>query len=130
MSFSFNFNFSNDDVQGLIFVGAAIFVLLSIWKAKRTNQKLHLKWLVPLAVYVVDEAVTYAITNAYDLLGIAEPRAVSTVIHTIDDVTLLAFLWALIVLWRIIRSTAELLKTPWINGGETPEGVWPPAPKV
>jgi len=94
------------------------------------NQKVHLRWLVPLAVYVVDEAVTWAITNAYDLLGVAEPGTVSTIIQIMDDVTLLAFLWALIVLWRIIRDTPDALKTPWLNNHETAEGVWPPEPKA
>ena len=130
MNFAFQFDYTNDFVEGLIFIVAAVYVLLSIGRARRTNQAAHLKWLMPLAIYTVEEAVTYAITNVYTLTGVAEPHWLGIIIDIMDDVTLIAFLWALIVLWRILRSTPELLKTPWLDGGETPEGVWPPAPKA
>ena len=117
-------------IQGLIFIVAAVYVLLSISRAKRTGQATHLRWLVPLAIYVVDEAITYAIDNFYSLLGSSQPEPLNTITDVMDDVAQLAFLWALIVLWRMIRSKPELLQTPWLSRGATPEGVWPPAPEA
>jgi len=117
-------------IQGLIFIVAAVYVLLSISRAKRTGQAAHLRWLVPLAIYVVDEAITYAIENFYLLLDSSQPEPLNTITDAMDDVAQLAFLWALVVLWRMIRSKPELLQMPWLNRSEAPAGVWPPAPEA
>jgi hypothetical protein len=134
MNFAIHFGFSEQQftgvVQGLIFIIAAVYVLLSLSKVRRAGQAAHLKWLVPLAIYTVDEAITYAISNIYWLFSSAEPEPLNTITDIMDDVSLLAFLWALIVLWRIIRTAPDLLKTPWLSQGETLEGVWPPAPRA
>jgi len=114
----------------LFFAVAAIYVLLSLTKARRTDQAAHLKWLVPMAIYTVDEAITYAIENVCFFLNTAEPEPLNTITDFMDDVSVLAFLWSLIVLWQIIRSKPDLLATPWLTETETPEGVWPPTPEA
>ena len=130
MHFAFNFTFSNATIEGVIFLVSAVFIWLSLSKVRRTGQVAHLRWLVPMAVYITEEAVTYAVENIYTTLTISEPSIISTIVDVADDVGLLAFLWALIVLWRMIRKSPELLQMPWPNRSESPEGVWPPAPKV
>ncbi len=134
MNFTIHFGFSEQQftwfVQGLIFILAAVYVLLSLPKVRRTGQVAHLRWLVPLAIYTVDEAITYGIQNAYELFNATEPEPLSTITDIMDDVSMLAFLWALVVLWRIIRDTANALKTPRLNNPETAEGVWPAAPRT
>lgn len=130
MNIVFDLDFTGALVSGLIFIAAAVFVLLSIKRVRRSDQAAHLKWLVPLAIYTLDQSLTYAVTNFYTLIGATEPKMVSAVITIMDGITMLAFLWALIVLWRMIRNEPKLLQTPWLNRGATPEGVWPPAPKA
>lgn len=134
MSVAVHFGFSEEQFtwffQGVLFVLAAMCVLLTLSKAKQAGQTLHSRWLVPLAVYTVEQSITYTIENVYRLFNLTQPVLVTIIMDIMDDISVIAFLWALVALWKIIRNAPDSLRSPWLNADETPEGVWPPAPKV
>ncbi len=117
-------------IQGSLFTTAAVFAMLTLLKASRTVTTPHLRWLIPLTVFVAIEAVTDAIATIYALLNAWEPEPFNTIVDVIDTIAYGALLWFLVVLWKMVRHVPDLLRTPWLNANETSEGVWPPAPKV
>ena len=115
-------------IQGSLLTTAALFVFLS--RNKKMGTTPHSRWLVLLNIFVVTEAITYAIATLYALFNTWEPEPLNSILDTVDSLAFGAFLWAVVLLWKIARHTPGLLKNPWLNAPETPEGVWPPTPKV